>query len=169
MKIIKPIILFFIITFSFELYSQESSRIVSNIQDLVLDVDESFVASSVTMDDNDNEVSCNNMIYYSRNREALDVDNETGKITANLPGFYTIVAICIQEGGNRLRKDFSVKVNYPPVNEIKISLINNVLYTDSYIPLTFEVIDEKGFVRNDVKFNLTSSNDLISIDNSCIL
>ena len=64
MKIIKPIILLFIITFSFELYSQESSRIVSNIQDLVLDVDESFVASSVTMDDNDNEVSCNNMIYY---------------------------------------------------------------------------------------------------------
>jgi len=165
MKIIKPIILLFIITFSFELYSQESSRIVSNIQDLVLDVDESFVASSVTIDDNDNEVSCNNMIYYSRNREALDVDNETGKITANLPGFYTIVAICIQEGGNRLRKDFSVKVNYPPVNEIKISLIDNVLYTDSYIPLIFEVIDEKGFVRNDVKFNLTSSNNLISIDN----
>ncbi|SVA15593.1 uncharacterized protein METZ01_LOCUS68447 [marine metagenome] len=165
MKIIKPIILLFIITFSFELYSQESSRIVSNIQDLVLDVDESFVASSVTMDDNDNEVSCNNMIYYSRNREALDVDNETGEITANLPGFYTIVAICIQEGGNRLRKDFSVKVNYPPVNEIKISLIDNVLYTDSYIPLIFEVIDEKGFVRNDVKFNLTSSNNLISIDN----
>ena len=165
MKIIKPIILLFIITFSFELYSQESNRIVSNIQDLVLDVDESFVASSVTMDDNDNEVSCNNMIYYSRNREALDVDNETGEITANLPGFYTIVAICIQEGGNRLRKDFSVKVNYPPVNEIKISLIDNVLYTDSYIPLIFEVIDEKGFVRNDVKFNLTSSNNLISIDN----
>ncbi|MEE3112936.1 MAG: hypothetical protein VX263_02425 [Bacteroidota bacterium] len=165
MQIIKPIILLFIITFSFELYSQESSRIVSNIQDLVLDVDESFVASSVTMDDNDNEVSCNNMIYYSRNREALDVDNETGEITANLPGFYTIVAICIQEGGNRLRKDFSVKVNYPPVNEIKISLIDNVLYTDSYIPLIFEVIDEKGFVRNDVKFNLTSSNNLISIDN----
>ena len=165
MKIIKPIILLFIITFSFELYSQESSRIVSNIQDLVLDVDESFVASSVTIDDNDNEVSCNNMIYYSRNREALDVDNETGEITANLPGFYTIVAICIQEGGNRLRKDFSVKVNYPPVNEIKISLIDNVLYTDSYIPLIFEVIDEKGFVRNDVKFNLTSSNNLISIDN----
>jgi hypothetical protein len=165
MKIIKPIILLFIITFSFELYSQESRRIVSNIQDLVLDVDESFVASSVTIDDTDNEVSCNNMIYYSRNREALDVDNETGKITANLPGFYTIVAICIQEGGNRLRKDFSVKVNYPPVNEIKISLIDNVLYTDSYIPLIFEVIDEKGFVRNDVKFNLTSSNNLISIDN----
>ena len=165
MKIIKAVILLFIITFSFELYSQESSRIVSNIQDLVLDVDESFVASSVTMDDNDNEVSCNNMIYYSRNREALDVDNETGEITANLPGFYTIVAICIQEGGNRLRKDFSVKVNYPPVNEIKISLIDNVLYTDSYIPLIFEVIDEKGFVRNDVKFNLTSSNNLISIDN----
>ena len=165
MKIIKAVILLFIITFSFELYSQESNRIVSNIQDLVLDVDESFVASSVTMDDNDNEVSCNNMIYYSRNREALDVDNETGEITANLPGFYTIVAICIQEGGTRLRKDFSVKVNYPPVNEIKISLIDNVLYTDSYIPLIFEVIDEKGFVRNDVKFNLTSSNNLISIDN----
>ena len=165
MKIIKPIILLFIITFSFELYSQESSRIVSNIQDLVLDVDESFVASSVTMDDNDNEVSCNNMIYYSRNREALDVNNETGEITANSPGFFTVVAICIQEGGKRLRKDFSVKVNYPPVNKIKISLINNVLYTDSYIPLTFEVIDEKGFVRNDVKFNLTSSNNLISIDN----
>ena len=69
MKIIKAVILLFIITFSFELYSQESNRIVSNIQDLVLDVDESFVASSVTMDDNDNEVSCNNMIYYSRNRE----------------------------------------------------------------------------------------------------
>ena len=65
MKIIKAVILLFIITFSFELYSQESNRIVSNIQDLVLDVDESFVASSVTMDDNDNEVSCNNMIYYS--------------------------------------------------------------------------------------------------------
>ena len=165
MKIIKPIILLFIITFSFESYSQDNNRIVSNIQDLVLDVDESFTASSVTMDDNDNEVSCNNMIYYSRNREALDVNNETGEITANSPGFFTVVAICIQEGGKRLRKDFSVKVNYPPVNKIKISLINNVLYTDSYIPLTFEVIYEKGFIRNDVKFNLTSSNDLISIDN----
>ena len=110
MKIIKPIILLFIITFSFESYSQDNTRIVSNIQDLVLDVDESFTASSVTMDDNDNEVSCNNMIYYSRNREALDVNNETGEITANSPGFFTVVAICIQEGGKRLRKDFSVKV-----------------------------------------------------------
>ena len=139
MKIIKPIILLFIIIFSFESYSQDSNRIVSNIQDLVLDVDESFTPSSVTMDDNDNEVSCNNMIYYSRNREALDVNNETGEITANLPGFYTVVAICIQEEGKRLRKNFFVKVNYPPVNKIKISLINNVLYTDSYIPLIFDV------------------------------
>ena len=165
MKLINSITLILIITFSFDLYSQETKRIVSNIQDLVLDVDDNFLSSSMLMDENDNELAYNNMIYYSRNREALQVNNETGEITAILPGFHEVIIICIQEGGKRLRSNFTVNVNYPPVNEIKISLNNDILYTESYIPLSYEVIDEKGFVRTDVKFDLSSSNNLISIDN----
>ena len=161
MKLIKLIILILITTFSFDLYSQETKRIVSNIQGLVLDVDDNFISSSIIMDENDNELACNNIIYYSRNREALQVNNETGEITATLPGFHEVVVICIQEGGKRLRSNFTVNVNYPPVNEIKISLNNDILYTESYIPLSYEVIDEKGFVRTDVKFDLSSSNNLI--------
>ena len=165
MKLIKSIILILITTFSFELYSQETNKIVSNIQGLVLDVGENFMSSSVIMDENNNELTFSNMIYYSRNREALQVNNETGEINAILPGFHDVIVICIQEGGKRLRSNFTVSVNYPPVNEIKIFLNNDVLYTDSYVPLSYEVIDEKGFVRTDVKFDLSSSNDLISIDN----
>jgi hypothetical protein len=58
-----------------------------------------------------------------------------------------------------------MRVSHTSFRHTHQSLVSTYPHHKGYIPLTFEVIDEKGFVRNDVKFNLTSSNNLISIDN----
>ena len=165
MKFIKSIIVLMLI-FSFESYSQENEKIISNLQDLKIDVGEKFSPNTMIMDSNDKKMKCERMIYFSRNPEGLSVDNETGNVTAHIPGVHDVVAICIKEGGNnRLRKSFSVRVNYPPVKEIKMLLKENSIYPGSYIPIKYEVIDEKGFIRTNANFTLKSSNNIVEIDN----
>ena len=52
----------------------------------------------------------------------------------------------------------------PKVKEINVSLNADVVYTGTYLPLSYEVIDEMGFKRQNVNFSLVSSNDILSID-----
>ena len=64
----------------------------------------------------------------------------------------------------RISKTFQVSVEYPKVKEIKVSLNVDKVYTGTYLPITYEVIDEMGFVRNDVNFDLNSSDGILEID-----
>ena len=147
----------------------QQKTIVSNLQNLKMKLGESFTPTSFVLDSEEKRSNCNRMIYYNKkgvfsSAKSIYVDNQTGTIKANEPGIHEIVAICIGEGGKRLTRTFEVNVMYPKVKEIKISIESDKIYSGTYVPISYEVIDEMGYVRNDVDFSLKSSNNVLEID-----
>jgi len=134
-----------------------------------MNLGDSFTPISFVVDSDGKKSDCSRMIYYNKrgvfsSAKSITVDNETGTIKANEPGIHEIVVICIGEGGKRLSRTFDVDVKYPKVKEINLLIKKDKIYSGTYIPISYEVIDEKGFVRNNVNFSLKSSNNLIEID-----
>ena len=147
----------------------QQKTIVSNLQNLKMKLGDSFTPTSFVLDSEENKSNCDRMIYYNKkgvfsSAKSIYVDNQTGTIKANEPGIHEIVAICIGEGGKRLTRTFEVDVMYPKVKEIKISIDSDKIYSGTYVPITYEVIDEMGYVRDDVNFSLKSSSDILEID-----
>ena len=143
--------------------------IESDLLDLKLNVGDTFTPSSYVMTSDGSTSQCDNMIYYNKKgvfstAQSIQVDNETGKIEANQPGLHEVVAVCITEGGKRLSRTFIVDVEFPAVKEIKITLNSDNVYEGTYVPISYEVIDEMGFVRENVNFSITSSNQNLKID-----
>ena len=166
----KSLKLTFIFSFFIVFYGvSQQKTIVSNLQNLKMKLGESFTPTSFVLDSEEKKSKCNRMIYYNKkgvfsSAKSIYVNNQTGTIKANEPGVHEIVAICIGEGGKRLTRTFEVNVMYPKVKEIKISIETDKIYSGTYIPITYEVIDEMGYVRNDVDFSLKSSNNILEID-----
>ena len=162
------ILLTIFLLLSFFSYSQEKS-IVSNLDNLSIDIGDSYTPLTFVIDSEGNKGDCNRMIYYNKigvfsSAKSITVDNETGTITANEPGLHEVVAICFDKLGKRMSKTFSVNVKYPKVKDIKVSINSPKIYEGTYLPISYEVIDEMGFKRNNVNFSLKASNDILHID-----
>ena len=143
--------------------------IESDLLDLKLNVGDTFTPNSYVMTLDGETSQCDNMIYYNKKgvfstAQSIKVDNETGKIEANQPGLHEVVAVCITEGGKRLSRTFVVDVKFPAVKEIRISLDSDNIYEGTYVPISYEVIDEMGFIRENVNFSIKSSNQNLEID-----
>ena len=149
-------------------YAQEKS-IISDLEGLELSIGDSFVPTTFVIDSKDNKSDCDRIIYYNKRgvfstANSIKVDNQTGEIKANKPGLHEVVAVCYGKDRKRVSKTYQVNVKYPKVKEIKISLNTDKVYTGTYLPISYEVIDEMGFVRDNVNFSLKSSNNILSID-----
>ena len=149
-------------------YAQEKS-IISDLEGLELSIGDSFVPTTFVIDSKDNRSDCDRIIYYNKRgvfstANSIKVDNQTGEIIANKPGLHEVVAVCYGKDRKRVSKTYQVNVKYPKVKEIKISLNTDKVYTGTYLPISYEVIDEMGFVRDNVNFSLKSSNNILSID-----
>ena len=163
------VLLTFMLLFATILTQAQEKSIVSDLDNLQLKIGESFTPSTYVIDSKSNTSDCDRMIYYNKRgvfstAQSITVDNSSGKITANKPGVHEVVAICYGQDKKRISKTFQVSVEYPKVKEIKISLNVDKVYTGTYLPISYEVIDEMGFVRNDVNFDLASSDDILQID-----
>ena len=157
------------LTISLTGFSQ-TKTIESDLMDLKMNVGDTFTPSSYVMGADGSKTSCDNMIYYNKQgvfstAKSIQVDNESGKIIANQPGLHEVVAVCITEGGKRFSRTFVVDVQFPAVKEIRISLNSDKVYEGTYIPISYEVIDEMGFVRENVNFSIKSSNSNLVVDN----
>jgi len=153
---------------SFIVLGQERS-IISDLENLNMKLGDSFTPSTYVVDKGNNRSGCERMIYYNKRgvfstANSISVDNQTGTITANQPGVHEIVAVCFGEDKKRISRTFQVSVSYPKVKEINITLDTDKVFTGTYLPISYEVIDEKGFKRENVNFSLTASNDIIEID-----
>tara|TARA_B110000116_G_scaffold169645_1_gene146639 strand:- start:2550 stop:4568 length:2019 start_codon:yes stop_codon:yes gene_type:complete len=168
MKKLKNILLLIVIMISSTVFSQELS-IESNLSGLKLKLGEEFTPDSYAVDRNGEKIMCAGVIYYNKRgvfskADAITVDREEGKIIANKPGSHEVVALCVSQDGQRLSRTFDVVVEYPKTEEIKIILGGDKIYTGTYVPLNFEVIDEMGYKRDDVLFKLNSSNNVLEVD-----
>jgi hypothetical protein len=165
-------------------YSQEKT-IISDLENLTLNIGEIFKPSSQVINLDGSEGKCIRLYYYNKkgvfsSAKSITFDRSEGTLNANEPGTHEVVAICIDSEGSRLSKTFYVDVNYPKVKEVKLSLNNQNIYVGNYIPLVYEITDERDTKRvidfwstdvaaryfSEVDMSLKSNNNKIEIDES---
>ncbi|GHE70824.1 LVIVD repeat-containing protein [Roseivirga thermotolerans] len=101
---------------------------------------------------------------FSRARRSVYVDS-TQTIEAFKPGEFEVLVI----GGGSVadypegnRKSIKVRVNYPPISEIKIEGIPNTIYAGTPVALKYKVIDKAGLERADVQVTFSSANSSVA-------
>ena len=183
------ILLLIFISFSTLLFSQDKS-IVSDLDELKLDIGQVYKPTTYTVDNNGKKYDCERVIYYykkgafSMTGKAMEFNRAKGTIKAVEPGYHEVVAICYNSGSSS-RRTFNVSINYPKVKSIEILTDNQTIYTDNYIPLSYKITDQMDVVRDidywksdnaeryfsNLEFSINSSNDKLNIDdsNNCLL
>ena len=165
-------------------FSQDKS-IISDLENLTLEVGEIFKPNSEVINSDGSKADCAKLIYYNKkgvfsSAKSITFDRNNGTLKANDPGNHDVVVVCINSNGKRLTKTFNINVNYPKIKKVKLSISDKSIYVGNYIPLTYEIIDEldnkriidywnydkayKYFSKVDVK--ITSSNEKVKIDSS---
>ena len=165
----KPLITLILLLSYFSVLSQ-TKTIVSNLENLSLEIGDSYTPNTYVLTSDGNQADCERIIYYNKrgvfsSANSIAVDRQSGTIKANEPGNHEVVAICFDKTGKRISKTFNVSVKYPKVKEIKLIIGSSKIYAGTYIPITYEVIDVMGFKRSNVNFSLKSSSDILEIDN----
>jgi len=142
------------------IYSQELSiKLADGPFSMEIGDELQFQASVV--DENGNEVQDREIFFYSKNRRAISVVDSTGLAKAIKHGEYGIIVISpsTNEEEGYVRKDFTVVVNPAPIAKVEIGEVPLKIYAGTSIPLKVRVFDMAGFERNDVKINISSSNE----------
>ena len=178
------ILLLIFISFSTLLFSQDKS-IVSDLDELKLDIGQVYKPTTYTVDNNGKKYDCERVIYYykkgafSMTGKAMEFDRAKGTIKAVEPGYHEVVAICYNSGSSS-RRTFNISINYPKVKSIEILTNEQDIYTDSYIPLSYKITDQMNVIRDinywksdnaeryfsNLEFSINSSNDKLNIDDS---
>jgi hypothetical protein len=101
-----------------------------------------------------------NLSFARRDRRKISIDS-TQTITALAAGDFALFAIA-----DGARKRFDVKVNQPPITEIKIDDIPEEVFSQVPIKLNYQLIDKAGFNREDINVNFQSSDENIAMVNA---
>tara|TARA_B100000575_G_scaffold146900_1_gene117252 strand:+ start:12715 stop:14730 length:2016 start_codon:yes stop_codon:yes gene_type:complete len=141
----------------------------SDLEGLKLNIGETFEPETYAETINGERVSCPYTFYYNKQgvfsrAKAISYDRNKGEIKANAPGKHEVVAICLGLKDQRLSRTFEVEVDYAMVKEITITVPKNN-YVNTYLDLNFDVLDSQGFKRDGQKLNITSSSEILQIDN----
>ena len=128
---------------------------------LNINVEETKQIKASVVDEAGNAVEDLPVLFYSRRGKAIEVD-EAGNVTAHLPGTHNIIIITPRTAdGERLRIDYPVEVNYPPIKEIQIADLPSKIYAGTQVPLDITVIDEMGLERDDIELTAASSDESV--------
>ena len=173
------------IFFFFGIALSQDKTIISDLENLTLDVGEVFMPTSKVVNSDGSDVDCLRIIYYNKkgvfsSAKSITFDRTNGTLKANDPGNHDVVAVCIDSNGKRLTRTFNISVNYPKIKEVKLSVAQNKLYVGNYVPLVYEITDElnkkriidywnydkayKYFSKVDV--SIRSNNEKVKIDSS---
>ena len=178
-KVLLVILLLISITVS----SQERS-LVSDLDKLKINIGEVFKPTTYNIDNLGEKIDCERVIYYQKRGafskgNSIEFDRIEGTLKGIEPGYHEIIAICYS-GGSSSRRTFNVKVNYPKVKSINILTGKNTIYTNTFIPISYEITDEMGVIRNidywksdnaqkyfsNLEFSINSSNNKLDVDES---
>ena len=135
------------IFFFFGIALSQNKTIISDLENLTLDVGEVFMPTSKVVNSDGSDVDCLRIIYYNKkgvfsSAKSITFDRTNGTLKANDPGNHDVVAVCIDSNGKRLTRTFNISVNYPKIKEVKLSVAQNKLYVGNYVPLVYEITDE---------------------------
>ncbi len=146
---------------SFSLRAQDW-KIVAEPAELNLDVEKTAQIKAKVVDADGKEVPGQEIFFYSRKGKAVEVDT-SGMVTAHMPGEHKLIIITPRsEGGERVRLDYPVNVNYPPLSEIRVDELPDKIYAGTTIPMSVTVLDEMNMEREDVSLKTDSSDPTVA-------
>ena len=155
---ILSLLLFYTLSFG------QEARIEVDKENISLGIGEKTQITAVVVDAEDNKVEGRRVLYFSRARRSVSVDQE-GNIEAFAAGEFSIIIISPGESG-RLSKEVNVNVKFPPIKSVELLDIPENIYSGTKISLTLKIVDEKGFERPKREVQLTSSNpDVAQVNN----
>lgn len=132
-----------------------------NTDPITLKIGESVQIMASVVDEKGQAVPDREYLFYSRDSKGLSVVDSTGLATAIKHGQYTIIVISPNKEQGRLRADVNVLIEPAAISKVEIQEVPNNIYAGVTLPLSVKVIDEAGFERPEVRFNVTSSNEKI--------
>jgi hypothetical protein len=135
----------------------QSATITVTPSELQLNVGDKVQLTAVVTDENGNSVD-GEIRFFSRARRDMPV-SRTGEATAVKPGSYTLFALFIDEGGNRVQQEIPVEVAYPPLDRIEIANAPERIYAGESLRLNHRVLDAAGLTRDDVEVTFSVSNN----------
>ncbi|MFU8811716.1 MAG: LVIVD repeat-containing protein [Balneolaceae bacterium] len=129
---------------------------------IVLEVGDELQLQAKAFDADGNLLS-ENLRVLSRSRRALPISRD-GLLVAQNPGSFTVSVLYVDDNDNRVMKDFTVMVNYPPLESITVLNLPENLYAGTSVQLDFEIIDQAGLNRDNVDVQLSLNNNRAAID-----
>jgi hypothetical protein len=148
------------ILLSNSLFAQDK-RIVVEQKNIRLNLNESIQLTAKVVDENGN-ATADTVAYFTRSRRALEVTRD-GMIKAIAPGSHSVIAMTM--GSDRVRMDIPIEVAFPPITSIEFTNYPDNIYSETVLPLHFNVMDAAGDNRSNVDVRVSSSNpDVISVN-----
>ncbi|WP_138431659.1 LVIVD repeat-containing protein [Fodinibius saliphilus] len=143
-------------------WAQKTSdyKIVLEPSSLSLEVDDTTQLNGTIQDGNGNTVQ-DSVAFYSRDAKSVPISAD-GSIQALKPGTFEIIAYALAPDDSRLRKTITVQVAYPPITDINFVNMPGEIYNQTTLPIKYEVTDAKGFSRDDVDVQFSSSDDKVA-------
>lgn len=160
-KLLAAFIFVLTLLLSSTLCAQDNARkrtIKVQPESVSLQVDE-ITQLSATAYDSAGNATQDTVIFYTRDRRSLEVTSE-GQLKALKPGTFEVIAITV--GGDRISQRINVDVAYPPLKEITFLDQPAKIYSHTTIPVSYEVIDAKGLMRENADVKLTSSDPSVA-------
>lgn len=102
------------------------------------------------------------ILFYSRNGGDLEVTRE-GLVKANKPGTYSVIAQRSGPREERVSKQFSIEVPYPPIAKVQFKSVPGDIYAKTSIDLHVDVIDEMDLIREEPDLTITSDNESVAM------
>ncbi|MEM9720218.1 MAG: hypothetical protein AAGA10_13250 [Bacteroidota bacterium] len=107
------------------------------------------------------EVKDPSLRFFSRGRKIVGADRSSGMLTAMDGGEAQVIVMYSppsQQRSDRVRKDITVSVAFPPLKEIQFVDLPSKIFVGTSIPLSLKVIDEKNNIRKDLIPQVVSQN-----------
>ena len=143
-------------------FAQESAEIKVEPVSLTMEVDEVQTIRAIVVDGQGNLIKDRDILYYGR--KGITVDS-LGNIKAHEPGEHKVIIISPAGEEDLIRKDYTVKVAFPPLAKVEIMEVPQNIYAGTSFQISTEVYDEKNFKRDAETVQLTSSDpDIVSFD-----
>ncbi len=144
------------------LLAQENIEIKIATKDLTMNVNETKTISAFVVDGDGHKIEDRKIMYYSSDGKAFEIDS-MGVLKSHKPGIHNIIIISPDPDGKFLRKDVSIKINFPPLAKVEIKDVPDKIYAGSTIPLDISIFDELNMKREDLSAVVSSSDRKIAV------
>ncbi len=141
--------------------AESGKKIVIEPSSIELKMDEELQLKATVISPEGEELQ-DEVLFYSRARRSLSVSPE-GLVKALKPGTFRVVARTVGPRSERISKTIEVKVAYPPIDQITFTGKPEQVYSKTTIPLSYQVVDARGLVRENAQVTVSSSNPEVAM------